>query len=214
MRKSEIITILIILLSFAIGIYFFPQMSEKMASHWNIRGEVDGYISKFWGLFLIPIFSIGLFLLLILIPKIDPLKENIKKFRKYFDWFIILIIIFFLYLYLLTITWNLGFRFNFIRLLVPAFGLLFYYLGILVEHAKRNWSIGIRTSWTLSNEKVWDKTHQIGGKLFKISGGVAFLGILFQAYAIFFVIVPIVLVSLYLIIYSYFEYQKETSLPT
>lgn len=211
MKKNNIIIILIILISFAIGIYFYPQMPEKMASHWNTQGEVDDYLSKFWALFLMPIISIGLFLLFILIPEIDPLKENIKKFRKYFDWFILLIIIFLFYLYLLTISWNLGFRFNFAGFLIPAFGLLFYYVGILVENAKRNWFVGIRTPWTLSNEKVWDKTNQIGGKLFKIAGGITFLGIFFPVYAIFFAIVPIISFSLYLIIYSYFEYQKQTS---
>lgn len=211
MRKSEIIILIIILISFAIGIYFYSQMPEKMASHWNTKGQVDGYMSKFWGLFLMPLISLGMFLLFILIPKIDPLKENIKKFRRYFDWFILLIIIFLFYLYLLTISWNLDFRFDFIRFLMPAFGLLFYYAGILIENAKRNWFVGIRTPWTLSNEKVWNKTHQIGGKLFKIAGVVTFLGILFPAYAIFFAIFPIISVSLYLIIYSYFEYQKEIS---
>ncbi|MBI5733502.1 MAG: SdpI family protein [Candidatus Kerfeldbacteria bacterium] len=41
--------------------------------------------------------------------------------------------------------------------LVPAFTVLFYAAGILIEHADTNWSIGIRTPWTLSNEVVWKK---------------------------------------------------------
>ncbi len=185
-------------------------MSEKMASHWNIQGEVNGYMSKFWGLFLMPIISIGLLILFILIPKIDPLKANINKFRKYFDGFIVLIMIFLFYIYLLTLFWNLGFRFDMGRLMVPALGILFYYCGILVENAKRNWFIGIRTPWTLSNEKVWEKTHKIGGKLFKIAGLIALLGIFFPNYAFYFILVPVLLVAVYTIAYSYFEYQKET----
>jgi uncharacterized membrane protein len=86
---------------------------------------------------------------------------------------------------------------------------LFYYLGILVENAKQNWFIGIRTPWTLSSEKVWNKTHKIGGKLFKVAGLIAFAGILFQDYAIYFVLVPVILIAVYLVIYSYFEYQKS-----
>ena len=209
MRKIYLVIIAIILISLGIGIYFYPQMPEKMASHWNTQGKADDYLSKFWGLFLMPIISIGLFLMFILVPKIDPLKENIKKFRKYFDAFIVLIIVFLFYIYLLIIFWNLGFRFDMGRFMLPALGILFYFCGTLVEKAKRNWFIGIKTPWTLSNEKVWDKTHQTGGKLFRIAGVAAFLGILFPSYTIFFVIVPIISVSLYLIIYSYFEYQKE-----
>ena len=48
MRKSEIIIVVIVLISFAVGIYFYPQMPEQMASHWNARGQVNGYMSKFW----------------------------------------------------------------------------------------------------------------------------------------------------------------------
>lgn len=212
MRKSEIIIFLIILISFIVGIYLYSQMPEKMASHWNIRGEVDGYISKFWGLFLMPFISLGLFLLFILIPRIDPLKANIEKFRRYFDTFIILIILFLFYLYLLTIFWNLGIRFSMSQFLAPAFGMLLYYCGVLTENAKRNWFIGIRTPWTLSSDKVWDKTHKIGGKLFKIAGIIAVLGVFFPNYTFFFVLIPVILVTVYTIIYSYFEYQKETKI--
>ena len=76
---------LIILAFFIIAIYLYPQMPDEMASHWNFRGEVDDYLPKFWGLFLMPLIALGLLLLFLLIPKIDPLKANIEKFRKYFD---------------------------------------------------------------------------------------------------------------------------------
>jgi len=210
MRKSEIIALGVILLSFIIGFYFYPQMPEKIASHWDAQGQVDGYISKFWGLFLMPLLSMILFLLFIAIPKIDPLKHNIEKFRKYYDGFVVLIIVYLFYVYLLTIFWNIGIRFSMVQPLAPAMGILFYYIGILTENAKRNWFIGIRTPWTLSSEKVWEKTHKIGGKLFKTAGAFAFIGVFFESYALFFILVPIILVAAYTIIYSYFEYQKET----
>lgn len=208
MKKSMVIVLGIILISFIIGVYLYPKMPDKMASHWNAKGEVDGYMSKFWGLFLMPIISIGLFLLFLLIPKIDPLKKNIEKFRKYFDIFIVIIMLFLFYVYLLTIFWNLDFRFNMTTMMLPALGILFYYMGILTENAKRNWFIGIRTPWTLSNNIVWNKTHKLGGKLFKIAGIFTFLGILFQKYALLFVLVPIITVAIYTIVYSYFEYNK------
>jgi len=209
MKKNEIIILGIILLSFITGIYFYPQMPEKIASHWNVYGNVDGYMSKCFGLFLMPIISIGLFLLFILIPKIDPLKENIDKFKKYFDRFVILLMVYLFYVYLLTIFWNIGIRFNMVRLMIPALGMLFYYSGVLIENSKRNWFIGIRTPWTLSSETVWNETHKIGGKLFKIAGIISILGIFFPKYALFFVLIPIILSSIYTIIYSYFQYKKQ-----
>jgi len=208
MKKSIIIILLIILISFAVGIYLYPQMPEKIASHWNAQGEVDGYMSKFWGLFLMPIISLALFLLFLFIPKIDPLKANIEKFRKYFDYFMVIFFAFLFYLYLLTIAWNLGERFNMIQFLSPAFGTLFFYCGIMIENAKRNWFIGIRTPWTLSNEEVWKKTHDVGGKLFKIAGVIAFGGLILPNLALFLVLFPVLFFTLYVTVYSYLEYKK------
>ena len=185
-------------------------MPDTMASHWNSQGQVDGYLSKFWGLFLIPIVLIVLFPVFMLIPMIDPLKENIEKFRKYFDGFIVIVFLFLLYIYFLTILWNIGMRFDMGQAIAPSIGFLFYFVGVLVENSKRNWFIGIRTPWTLSSDRVWDKTHRIGGKLFKVAGVIAFIGTFIKEYTIILIIAPIVLVSIYTVVYSYFEYQKET----
>jgi uncharacterized membrane protein len=209
MRKSEIIIVGIVLISFIIGIYFYAQMPSMMASHWNAQGEVDGYMSKFWGVFLFPIILIGLLILFNFIPKIDPLKENIKKFRKYFDTFIILMTIFLSYIYCLTLFWNLGKRFDMNTLIIPAIGIIFYYSGVLMENAKRNWFIGIRTPWTLSSENVWNKTHKVGAKLFKIAGVITFVGVLFGEYTIFLILGLAIFISVYTIIYSYLGYKKE-----
>ena len=209
MKKSEITILGITLLSLIISIYFYPQMPEKIASHWNAQGQVDGYISKFWGLFLIPFILIGLAILFVVIPKIDPLKANIEKFRKYYDGFVILFFVFMLSVHFQLILWNLGVRISPNVIFPIGIGILFFYVGILCENAKRNWFIGIRTPWTLSSEKVWEKTHKIGGKLFKIAGVITFLGVFFQSYALFFILAPVISVAVYTIIYSYLEYQKE-----
>jgi uncharacterized membrane protein len=207
--KSRIAIAGVILVAFVLSIYFYPQMPERMASHWNMQGRVDGYIPKFWGLFLMPLILTGLALLFAVIPRIDPLKVNIEKFRKYYDGFVILFCIFMLSVHYQIILWNLGIEISLNMLLPIGLGLLIFYSGILCENAKRNWFIGIRTPWTLSNEKVWDKTHKVGGRLFKIAGIVVFAGIFFQHYVVFFILVPVILVAVYTTIYSYFAYQEE-----
>ncbi|MCX7785183.1 MAG: DUF1648 domain-containing protein [candidate division WOR-3 bacterium] len=209
MRKSEIIVLLIFLLSLAISIYFYPKLPDKIPSHWNIQGEVDGYMSKFEGLFLMPIVLLVMFLLFIIIPKIDPLKSNIEKFRKYFDGFIILLFLFMLSLQIFIIFWSLGTKIRPQILFPIGLGVLFFYIGFLLENAQRNWFIGIRTPWTLSSDSVWDKTHKLGGKLFKIIGIIALIGIIFSKYAFWFVIVPVIITSLYLFIFSYIKYRAE-----
>lgn len=209
MRKGEILIVGIALFSFVIGICYYPQMPGKMASHWDAQGRVDGYLSKFWGVFLIPITLVPLALFFIAIPRIDPLRENIEKFRKYYDGFVILFMLFMIFVYFQTILWNIGIKVSPIAFLPIGAGLLFIGAGILCENTRRNWFIGIRTPWTLSSDKVWDKTHRMGGKLFKIAGAIAMVGIFFQSYTVFFVLIPAILVAAYTVVYSYFEYKRE-----
>jgi uncharacterized membrane protein len=209
MKKTNIFIFIVILASFVIGAYFYPQFPARIASHWNAQGQVDGYMSRGWGLFLLPIILLVMWLMFILIPKIDPMKKNIEKFRKYFDAFIALIVLFLFYVYVLTIFWNMGKRFDMGQALMPAMGILFYFAGVLLKHAKRNWFVGIRTPWTLSSDNVWDKTHQLGAKLFKIAGIIAFLGIFFPKISFWFVIIPVILFAIFVSGYSYIEYKKE-----
>jgi uncharacterized membrane protein len=209
MRRSELIIGVMVLLAFITSIAVYPSMPDQMASHWNARGEVDGYIGRFWGLFLLPLIFVGLALLFLAIPRIDPLQANIEQFRRYYDGFVILLFIFLLSIYTHTILWNISIEISPNITFPIGVGILLYYSGILLEHAKRNWFIGIRTPWTLSNDRVWERTHQRGAKLFKIAGVIAVAGVFFERYAMFFVLVPVILVAIYTISYSYFEYQKE-----
>lgn len=91
----------------------------------------------------------------------------------------------------------------------PALGVLFLCSGILIEKSKRNWFIGIRTPWTLSSDKVWKKTQDIGGKLFKVSGAVLFLGIILPNFLWILMGVSLGIATIYPIIFSYFEFQRE-----
>jgi len=179
-----------------------------MASHWNAQGNVDGYLSKNIALFFIPVFSLFLWLLFLILPIIDPYKKNLAQFRPNFNIFIVLFFTFFAYLYFLTIFWNLGFRFNLIRYLSPAFAVLFFDTGILISRSKRNWFIGIRTPWTLSSDKIWAKTHHLGGKLFKACALLTFLGVFFPKLAIYLLLIPVLATTVIVIAYSYLEYQK------
>jgi len=198
---------LTILASFLLSMYYYQQLPDEIASHWNSSGEVDDYLPKFWGLFLIPFTSLGILILFWIIPKIDPLKKNIASFRKYFDFFLFVLLIYLLYIQILTIIWSLGITFNMNQAIIPALGILIYSISYLIENAKRNWFIGIRTPWTLSNDKVWEKTHKLGGKLFKISGITIFI-VAFIPKISFLAIFIILAVALYLVIYSYIEYKK------
>jgi len=210
-RLTTSIVILLLAASMVIGITVWDLMPDQMASHWNAADQVDGTLSKFWGVFLMPIMSAGMFVLFILVPQIDPLKANIAKFRESFNLFILLIMLFFGYIWILTLVWNFGYtNFRMSTAMLPALGLLFIYVGYMLRKAKRNFFIGIRTPWTLSSDTVWDKTHQLGSILFMLSGALALVGSAFGENAIWFVMVPLLGSALFLVVYSYVLYERET----
>jgi uncharacterized membrane protein len=198
---------LIILVNFVSSIILYPLMPEMIASHWDMNGIVNGYMPKFWGLFLVPFLTVGITLLLVFLPRIDP-KGNIKKFSSSYESFLIAFIAFMTYIHALTLAWNMGIRFSFNIATIPAFAILFFCLGMLLGKAKQNWFIGIRTPWTLSSETVWDKTHKLGASIFKGCGILSLAGIFFPTYSIIFMLVPVILGSIYLTFYSYFEWRK------
>lgn len=208
-KTTNLTLIGILILTFLAGAVAYPSLPAQVASHWNAAGEADGYMSKFWGIFLLPLIMVVVFFLYFLIPKIDPMKKNIESFRKYYNGFWLFVFIFFAYIFFLTLAWNFGYQFNFTFAIIPALALLFFLVGIVIGKSKRNWFFGIRTPWTLSNDTVWEKTNRLGGKLFKLAAVIALGGLFFQnAIAIIFLIAPVIVFSLVTVVYSYFEYKK------
>ncbi len=206
--NTNAISLGIILISFIVGAFVYPQVPDIIPTHWNAQGEIDGYMDKLWGLFLLPVISLGLFALFNFIPKFEPRKKNLEDFTDYYQGIILVTIGFLFYIFVLSILSAFGYRFNMIQMMSPAFAALFFYIGVALEKVKSNFFVGIRTPWTISDETVWEKTHKLGGKLFKASGIIAFFGVFFKEIAFLLTIVPILLVSAYAMVYSYVEYKK------
>jgi uncharacterized membrane protein len=208
-KKFLVGIIILIILPFIVSFIFYPRLPDKVATHWNAAGEPDGYSSRLFGAFFLPILLIFIDALLIFIPMIDPLKENIMKFKDYYYSFIIVFTLFMFVVHLWTLLWNVGIQTS-INFVIPVLmGCLFYYAGILLGKAQRNWFIGIRTPWTLSSDTVWNKTHKLGATLFKICGILSIIGAIITKYSTFFILIPLIAISTLLIVYSYLEYRKE-----
>jgi len=213
MKLIRLAIIVALLITIALTIAVYPTVPDNVVSHWNATGQADGYMSKFWGLGLIPLIMIALVGLFAVLPRIDPYKKNYEKFGNWYEGFILIFVVFMLAIQVQIILWSSGYQIS-PNLTFPfLMGILFIYIGFLLGHAEQNWFVGIRTPWTLSSETVWKKTHEVGGKLFKVAGIIAFAGVLAGEYAMWFIIVPVLAVAVYTIAYSYFEYQKEVKTP-
>jgi uncharacterized membrane protein len=166
--KKEIPFIAIALIPFAYLIYIWNRLPEKVPMHWNGAGEIDRYGDKtelVGVLFLLV--GINYFVFLI-IPYVDPKQKlqnmgnKLNIMRMILTLFMSALAIFILYS-IEQKSSNPGFVFVII-------GLLFAFLGNYFKTLKPNYFIGIKTPWTLENEDVWKKTHELGGKLWFVGG--------------------------------------------
>ena len=211
-RTTTIVVLIMIAAATLAGLLLWNRLPDQMASHWNLSDQVDGYMPKFWGVVMLPLITLGMFLLFLVIPSVDPLKANIAQFREVFNLFVVFIVGFMSYLYGLTLAWNLGYTgFRMSGAMLPAIGLLFIFIGFMMRQAKRNFFIGIRTPWTLSSDRVWNETHRLGALLFMIAGALAFIGGFFGGTTAFWLMfAPIIGTTLFLLVYSYVLCQRET----
>ena len=209
MKLTGFAVIAVILVTSGITIALYPAVPDSIASHWDAGGQVNGTMAKSWGLAIVPLIMAGFAGLFAILPRIDPLRKNYEKFQRYYDGFVLLFVIYMLVVQLQVILWNTGHPVS-PNLTFPLLtGILIVYLGFLIGHAEPNWFVGIRTPWTLSSETVWKKTHEAGGKLFKIAGLLCLAGVLAGSYAFWFVLVPVLAVAAYTVVYSYILYQGE-----
>jgi uncharacterized membrane protein len=209
--KTELIPGIITAASLLFGIYFYIHFPQVVVGHWNFVGEPNGYLSKFWGAFALPLVIIGVYFLFFILPILDPLQERYTSFSKAYQFIRNAVLIALFIIFITGGAYNLGYPVK-IGMVVPVvIGLMLLAVGNHLGQIKPNWFVGIRTPWTLSSERVWNKTHKIGGRMFILFGILlVIIPFLPQALGISFFILGIVLLIAVPIVYSYILYKEET----
>lgn len=208
--KKELapIFVIIIMLIFAASLYKAPCIT-MVPTHWNAEGQIDGWSSKAFATLFVSLLTIAIYLLMLFLPKVDPLKENYQYFEKQYYFIRLFLVVFFAGLFFLTFFSALGFRPNTMYFMVSSLSLLFIFMGVIMPKIKRNWFVGIKTPWTLQSDEVWIKTHKLAGKSMIIGGVLAFFTIFLPSATSFWLFLIIVLTSVLLpVLYSYLFYRK------
>ena len=161
--KKEIPSIILIVLSIFASIYFYQNFPEKVATHWNFMGQVDGYSNRAMGAFFGPVLLLLMYLIILVSPYLDPKKERYAEFEKVYKIFRFVLVLVMFVIYIATGIYNLGYKIN-IGIIIPILlGGLMILIGNYMGKIKKNYFFGIKTPWTLSSEKVWNETDRVGG---------------------------------------------------
>ena len=84
-------------------------------------------------------------------------------------------------------------------------------IGNVLPRVRPNWMVGVRTPWTLSSDRVWERTHRVGGYLMLALGLALLLSAAFAPPVATFALIlgGALVVSLGTIIYSYIVWRQE-----
>jgi uncharacterized membrane protein len=208
--SGEIILWLFLLIPYIYLYQIWDQLPDIVPTHFNFSGEADGWSSKRSLLFLPAFLGIGIYLLLLFLPELDPKKNISLKDPKYYGIRFIMACFFSMLSTYILYTALVG-KISNTTLLFGFIGVLFAVIGNYFKDIKPNYFIGIRTPWTLEDERVWEHTHQIGSKIWMFGGLGLFLSAIFISdekifLAIFFIL--LILMIFLPIIYSYLDYKN------
>ena len=208
MRKW--IPLLIIAAAVVASAIVYPRLSETIPTHWNMDGQPDGWSSRAFGAWITPVILLGMWALFRLLPAIDPRGANYAKFGGAFEAIIDSLMLFLLGMHIVILRAGLGYPVQIERIIPLGVGVLLIVIGNLLPRCRPNWFVGIRTPWTLSSDRVWEKTHRFGGRLFVAAGFLIVVAALLWVQWVHLVLITAVIIATAaVLIYSYLEWRRE-----
>ncbi|WLR52816.1 SdpI family protein [Bacillus tianshenii] len=178
MMKKYLPAFIPVVVSFLVSIVVYGSLPEQIPIHFSANGEPDNYMGKPLGPFLVPLTTLGLFVLMVFLPKVDPRKENYTRFQGSYVLIVSVIIWFLAAIHVIVLMYALGYNLHLNTVFPIGTGILFLILGNYMPKVKHNYFVGVKTPWTLANEKVWYRTHRFAGKVFMFIG-IVLIGMVF-----------------------------------
>ncbi|MEW6574460.1 MAG: SdpI family protein [Bacillota bacterium] len=161
-----------------------------------------------WALFE-PVMILGLYLLMLLVPLIDPWRKNYARFGGVYRLLRLVTVIFMAGTFTISKAEAVGYNIDTELIVNGSIALLFIITGNVMGQIRPNFFVGIRVPWTLANEEVWRRTHRLAAKLW-VAGGLICLSLApvrapWGTHSFVLCMLVIVLVP---IAYSYIIYRK------
>ncbi len=198
-----IVALLLIVVSAAVA---YPFLPERIPTHWNFRGEVDGYGGRLV-VFMLPVMELPLVLLFWAIPWLSPRHFKVDEFQSTYWYIVALINVLMTYIHGLLLCAYLGVTVRISTALMVGMFLFFAAMGNVLGKVKKNFFVGVRTPWTLASDRVWNETHRLAAWLFTAGGLGGALACLLGAplWLPLAIIIPAALVP---VVYSLIRYKQ------
>jgi uncharacterized membrane protein len=201
----------LVVLSFALAAALYTRLPESVPVHWDVHGRANGFMAKPLGAFILPMVTLGSYLLLTVLPRISPRGYDIDRFARVFELLKAAITAFLFLITALALLAAAGAPVPIARAVPAAVGLLLAVLGNFMGKVTRNFFVGIRTPWTLASDEVWLRTHRLGGKMLVLGGAALLLSALAGGGFLLAGVAAVIVAAAVPIVYSYLLYRRLES---
>ncbi len=206
-KTKLILTSVIILIPILVGLLLWDKLPDQVATHWDFNGVPNGWSSKEFAVFGLPMFLLAVHWICIICTKADPKAANHpEKIMVLVYWVCPVVSIFCMgSVYAEALGYPVSIN-HFGSILV---GVTFIFIGNYLPKCPHNYTVGIKIPWTLNSEENWNRTHRFAGPLWVICGILfmilTFMGCPKLSVALMFIaaFVPM--------IYSYLYFKKYES---
>lgn len=204
------IGLVFIIATLVFGAVVFNRLPPQVATHFNARGEPDGWSTPTFAVLGMAAIPLGLLLLFNGLPRVMPRRDNFARFEDTY-WLMVNLVIAFLCAMNVVLLGNaLGWGISIPTTVLLGMGGLFIVLGNVLPRTRSNWFMGIRTPWTLDSEKVWRETHRLGGRTFMAGGLVTIVAAFMPAQAQPWIAMGALIVAGFIpVVYSYIAWRRE-----
>lgn len=175
MRTERVLSLLLVLAVAGLSVWaHFHLPDAPVTTHWGLNGQPDGSMPRDLALSLLPgmllVFSL---LLMWLLPAVMPKSASPARFLPVYGAVMLAVLTLIGGIHLMLVLSALGLPVDHTQVITWGLGALFVIIGNLLPKTRLNYLMGIRTPWTLSDERVWDRTHRFAGPLFVVAGVAA-----------------------------------------
>jgi uncharacterized membrane protein len=200
--------IVLVLLSIGMSLWAYPSLPERVPTHWDLGGNVNGYSSRPVAAALMPIVIAFSWLLMLVLPAISPrgFRFDQSVTAYYESMLAVLGVLVVLHFIVLRAQLGLSAPAN-THFFIPI-GVLLVILGNLMGKFRKNFFIGVRTPWTLASDEVWLRTNRLGGRLSVVGGLALIVCSFFAAAAAPALIVVVLIIAVIPALYSYLLYRR------
>ncbi len=210
MKKNNLFAIGMIAncIPFLPGIFFYHKLPDIMAVHFGRGNHPNGFLSKDLALFGIPVFMIIVYAMAYFVMVKDPKSRNHGKEA------IVAVLLFVPLLNILTncmiLLFNMGSEINTDLIVRGSVSVFLILLGNYLPKIKNNYTIGIKTPWTLADDEVWNQTHRMAGYMWIMGGFVMLPCSFFSTRISYYIFIgTILMISVVPIMYSYLVYSRK-----